>query len=176
MRWRRGAAGRWSGTRAARQPAAHSRCAASLDRANSRYVLLEKVECLPDLTDSLVGVEGRVAGREDVGLMRMVPRSKPLDIHHCLPIGTATVVPANQEKDGGADVIDEVDRVPVAHQLGNVTRLSAKQRSIVGLEQRRKVLVAPLVISHRNTRDAATPQVRMLSQLEERHVTAPRVA
>ena len=128
------------------------------------------------LTDSLVGVEGRVTGREDVGLVRVVPRRKPLDIHHCLPIGTATVVPADQEKDGGADVIDEVDRVPIAHQLGNVTRFSSEQRSIVGLEQRRKVLVPGLVISHRNTRDAATPQVRMLSELEERHVTAPRVA
>src|SRR6476620_3843827 len=113
----------------------------SLDRANSRYVLLQKGEYLPHLTDSLVGVEGRVTGREDVGLMRVLPSSKPLDIHHCLPIGTATVVPADQEKDRGADVIDEVDRVPIAHQLGNVTRFSSEQRSIVGLEQRRKVLV-----------------------------------
>ena len=96
----------------------------SLDRANARYVLLEKGKCLPHLSDSLVGVEGRVTGREDVGLVRVAPRRKPLDIHHCLPIGTATVVPADQEKDGGADLIDEVDRVPVAHQLGNVTRFS----------------------------------------------------
>src|SRR5439155_9901987 len=131
-------------------------------RANSGHVPADEVESLPDLPDSLVDVEGRVPRREDVHVVWVTTGRELLDVQHGLPIGTTAVVLADQEEHRCADAAGEVDRVAVAHQIRSLVRRGAEQRAVVGLEARRVVFVAGLVLAYGNTRNAADPYLRML--------------
>ena len=57
--------------------------------------------------------------------MRVAAGREPLDVAHRLAIGAAAVVPSDNEQDGRADAVGEVDQVAVAHELGHVLRLLA---------------------------------------------------
>ena len=137
----------------------------------------EEVDGRPDLADALVDVERRVPGLEDVHLVRVAARRELLDVAHRLPVRAAAVVAADDEEHGRTHVVGEVDRVAVAHQLREVLRLlSAEQRAVVRLEERRELLVAVLVVADRHACNPAGPELGMLAELEQRDVAAPRVA
>ena len=75
--------------------------------------------------------------REDVHLVRVLPRRELVDVEHRLPDGAAAVVLADDEEHGRADFVREVDRVAIAHQFGNILRLAAaEERPIVCLQER----------------------------------------
>ena len=91
-------------------------------RTHARDVAGEEVEDRRDLADALVHVERAVPGLEDVDLVRVVARGELLDVAHRLPVRAAAVVPADDEEHGRRDVVGEVDRVAVAHELGHLLR------------------------------------------------------
>ena len=144
---------------------------------NTRHVTGEEVSDHRDLLDALVDVEGAVAGLEDVHLVRMPARLQLLDVPHRLPVGTAAVVPPDDEQNRRAHLVREVDRIAVAHELGDVLRFDATQeRAVVRLQERRHVFVRVLVVRDRNPGHTAGPELRMLAELEQRDVAAPRPA
>ena len=137
----------------------------------------EEGEVRRHLSHALVHVEGAVPGLVHVHLVRVATLGQLLDVAHRLPVRAAAVVAPDQEHDGGAHVVREVDRVAVAHELREVLRLvTAEERAVVRLEEGRQLLVPVLVVPDGHARDPAQPQVGMLPQLEERDVPAPGVA
>ena len=106
----------------------------------------------------------------------MVARRELVHVRHRLPVRTAAVVLADEEEHGHAHVVREVDRVAVEHQRGHLVGPPAEQRAIVRLQVRRHVVVRHLVVPDRDARHAAEPQVRMLAQLHQGEVSAPRPA
>ncbi len=54
--------------------------------------------------------------------------------------------------------------------------MPAEQRSVVRLQDRRELLVPVLVIAHRDSGHPTDPELRVLPDLEQRDVAAPRVA
>ncbi len=145
--------------------------------AHARNVAREEGEDRADLPDALVDVERAVPGLEEVHLVRVLASGELVDVRHRLRVRAAAVVAADDEQHRRDDGVGEVDRVAVAHQLRHLLRrLPAEERTVVLLQERGELLVSQLVVADRDTRDAAEPELRVLAELEQRDVAAPRVA
>ena len=67
-----------------------------------------------------------------------------------------------EEEDRRADVVGEVDRVSVTHELRQLgRRLATEERTVVRLEDGRQLLVPGLVVADGDTGDPARPQLRV---------------
>src|SRR5262249_21459213 len=144
---------------------------------DSRDVPGEEREDRADLANALIDVERAVSRLEHVHLVRVLASGELVDVAHRLLVRAAAVVPPDQEHHVCAHVLGEVHRLPAGRALRTLAgRVPAQQRAVVRLEERRELLVAALVVTDGDARDAAPPELGMLSELEERDVTTPGVA
>ena len=115
------------------------------------------------LKNLLVDVVRAVPRIEQHDLMRVLPRGELVDERHRLSQWASRVVLTDQEDHRRPHAVDEMDRVAVAHQLGNLIGSAAEQRPIVGLQLGREVLVAELVVPHWNAGHTRQPQGGVLA-------------